>query len=472
MRKFQRTIRDEISYSGIGLHTGNETTVTFKPALPNAGIKFIRSDCKNSPEIPALIHNVIDISRGTTLGKGEIEIHTVEHVLAAIAGLEIDNIIVEVDGNEPPVGDGSAYPFVETLLKSGFIDQDALRNYLVINETVSYKDEENGVEIVALPTDDFRITVMIDYKNPTLGSQHTGLFSLENEFIKEFAPARTFCFLTEVEELTERNLIKGGSLDNAIVIVDKDISQNEIDRLKQIFNIKRDVKVGENGILNGVKLRYKNELCRHKLLDLIGDISLVGVPIKAQILAARSGHKANIEFVKKIQKLYERKLLTEKFQPLKKSGVIFDISAIEKILPHRFPFLLVDRIISFEMDKRIVGIKNVTMNEPFFVGHFPGHPIMPGVLIIEAMAQVGGILLLNVVDSPEGKLVYFLGIDKVRFRKPVIPGDQLRLELDLKKRRKMVFVMEGKALVDDNLVCEAELMATVVDKNRSVLDLK
>ena len=469
MRKFQRTIKREISYSGIGLHTGNGTIATFKPAPPDAGIKFVRKDCENSPEIPAIINNVVDISRGTTLGIGDIKVHTVEHVLAAITGLEIDNIIVEISSNEPPVGDGSSIPFVKTLLKVGFIDQDAYRNYLVVDETVSYKDEDNGVEIVALPTDDFRITVMIDYKNPALGSQHTGLFSLESEFVEEFAPARTFCFLTEVEQLAEEGLIKGGNLDNAIVIVDRDIDQKELNRLREKFNIKKEVTVGKNGILNGVKLRYKNELCRHKLLDLLGDISLVGVPIKAQILAARSGHKANIEFVKKIRKLYEKKKLTSRFQTSIKPGVVFDISAIEKILPHRFPFLLVDKIISFEMDKRIVGIKNVTVNEPFFSGHFSGHPIMPGVLIVEAMAQVGGILLLNVVDSPEGKLVYFTGIDKVRFRKPVIPGDQLRFELDMKKRRNMIFVMEGKAFVEDNLVCEAELMASVVEKNKTLL---
>ncbi len=467
MRKFQRTIKNEVSYSGIGLHTGNETTVTFKSAPADTGIKFIRTDCDNCPEIPAVIDNVVDISRGTTLGIGDIKIHTVEHVLAAIAGLEIDNIIVEVSSNEAPVGDGSALPFVETLLRAEFVDQDAYRNYLVIDETVSYKDEENGVEMVALPTDDFRITIMIDYNNPTLGSQHTGLFSLQKEFVKEFAPARTFCFLTEVEKLAEEGLIKGGDLNSAIVIVDKEVDKDEIDRLREKFNIKSDVVIGENGILNGVKLRYKNELCRHKLLDLLGDISLIGIPIKAQILAARSGHKSNIEFVKKIRKLYEKKKITGKYQKSEKSGLVFDISAIEKILPHRYPFIFVDRIISFETD-RIVGIKNVTINEPFFTGHFPGHPIMPGVLIVEAMAQVGGVLLLNTVDNPDGKLVYFMGMDKVKFRKPVIPGDQIRFELIMKKKRKSVCLMEGKAFVEDSLVCEAELMATIVEKDKQM----
>ncbi len=467
MRKLQRTIVNEVSFSGVGLHTGNETTVTFKPASSNTGIKFIRKDCDDSPEIPALIENVVDISRGTTLGKNGVKVHTVEHVLAAVTGLEIDNILVELSANEPPVGDGSALPFVETLLKAGFVDQDSYRDYLVIDETISYKDEESGVEIVALPTDDFRITIMIDYNNPALGSQHTGLFSLQEEFLKEFAPARTFCFLTEVEQLSDEGLIKGGNLDSAIVVVDKEVEPDELERLRDKFLIKQDVKIGDNGIINGVKLRYKNELCRHKLLDLLGDLALVGVPIKAQILAARAGHKANIEFVKKIRKLYEKKKLTKRYQAEEKPGVVFDISAIEKILPHRYPFLLVDKIISFDMDKRIVGIKNVTRNEPFFNGHFPGQPIMPGVLIVEAMAQVGGILLLNVVDDPEGKLVLFMGIDKVKFRKQVVPGDQIRFEIVMKKRRGPVCVMSGKAYVEGNLVCEAELMATIVDKAES-----
>ena len=467
MRKLQRTIENEVSFSGVGLHTGNETTITFKSAPANTGIKFIRKDCDNSPEIPALIENVVDISRGTTLGKNGVKVHTVEHVLAAITGLEIDNILVELSANEPPVGDGSALPFVETLLKAGFVDQDSYRNYLVIDETVSYKDEESGVEIVALPTDDFRVTIMIDYNNPTLGSQHTGLFSLQEEFLKEFAPARTFCFLTEVEQLSDEGLIKGGNLDSAIVVVDKEVEPDELERLRDKFLVNQGVKIGDNGIINGVKLRYKNELCRHKLLDLLGDLALVGVPIKAQILAARTGHKANIEFVKKIRKLYEKKKFTKRYQAEEKAGIVFDISAIEKILPHRYPFLLVDKIISFDMDKHIVGIKNVTRNEPFFNGHFPGQPIMPGVLIVEAMAQVGGILLLNVGDNPEGKLVLFMGIDKVRFRKPVIPGDQIKFELEMKKRRGPVCMMSGKAYVEGSLVCEAELMATIVDKTES-----
>jgi len=464
MHNNQRTIKWQTNLTGIGLHTGNKTTISFKPAPPNTGIKFIRTDLHDSPEIPADIDHVVDISRGTTLGIGEVKVHTVEHVLAALAGLEIDNVYVELNGNEPPVGDGSILHFVETLLKCDFVDQGAPREYLVIEEPVSYKNDECGVEIVALPTDDFRITIMIDYNIPALGSQHTGLFSLEKEFVKEFAPARTFCFLTEVEELAKKGLIKGGSLENSIVIVDKELDEEKIRELKEMFNIKSDITIGDNGLLNGVELRFKNEFCRHKLIDCLGDLFLIGVPLRAQILAARTGHAANIEFVKKIRSLYKKKKLTRRFQTIPKLGVVFDSTAIEKILPHRYPFLMVDQIVEFEIEKRIVGTKNVTRNEPCFRGHFPGHPIMPGVLIVEAMGQVGGILLLNTVDNPQDKLVYFLGMDGVRFRKPVTPGDQLRFELILVKRRGTIFIMSGKTYVGDKVVCEAELMAKVVDR--------
>jgi len=460
----QRTIKKEVSFSGKGLHTGNKTTLRFKPAPPDSWIKFIRTDSKGKPEIPALIENVVDISRGTTLGIDGIEVHTVEHVLAAVAGLQIDNIIIEINTNEPPVGDGSALPFVNVLKEAGFEDQEVPRNFITVDETISYKSEEDEVEIVALPLNDFRITVMIDYKLPALGSQHTGLFSLEEEFIKDFAPARTFCFLNEVETLHEQGLIKGGDLESAIVIVDRKLTKTDIDRIKRKFDIDEKVSFGKNGILNGKELRFKNEPCRHKLLDLLGDLTLVGAPIKAQILAARMGHKSNIEFAKNLRKFYLKKQLTKKYQPVQKEGVVFDSHAIQKILPHKYPFLFIDKIIEFDVGKKIVGIKNVTNNEPFFQGHFPGHPIMPGVLIVEAMGQVGGVLLLNTVDNPEDKLVYFIAIDNVRFKKPVIPGDRLVFELKLLRKIKNTFRMEGKAFVDNTLVCEAVLMAAIVDK--------
>lgn len=464
MLKNQRTIKWKTKYSGIGLHTGNQSTITFLPAAPNSGVRFIRTDLPDKPVVMALIDYVVDISRGTTLKNGEAVVQTVEHVLAAVAGLQIDNIDIELNANEPPVGDGSAKPFVDVLMNAGFEEQNVPKNFLVVDETVSYKDEERDVEIVALPLDNFRITVMIDFQNPALGSQHTGLFSLEEEFVKEFARARTFCFLKEVEMLMDQGLIKGGTLDTAVVIVDEELSKSELQRLQKKLGIPGDVQLGDNGILNNVNLRFKNEPCRHKLLDLIGDLALVGAPIKAQILSARSGHKANIEFAKKLRTLYEKQQFTKKYQVAPKTGVVFDINAIQRILPHRHPFLLVDKIIELDVGKRIVGIKNVTNNESFFQGHFPGHPIMPGVLIIEAMAQVGGILLLNEVENPESKLVYFVGINNAKFKNPVFPGDQILFELKLLTRRLGTYKMHGQAFVDGKLACEAEMTAMIVDR--------
>jgi len=469
MRSTQATIKSEISFEGRGLHTGNKTKITFKPAPENYGRRFVRVDIDNSPEIEALVDNVvqntkIDSLRGTTLQVDGVEVHTVEHVLAALVGLEIDNIRIELNANEPPIGDGSAAPFVEILLKAGIDIQDAKREFLVIDETVNFTVEEKGVQIVALPTDDYRLTVMIDYQNPALGSQHTGLFNLESEFITDFAPARTFCFLHEVEDLAEQGLIKGGDLDSAVVIVDRDLSKEDVIRLSKIFDISEEVILGESGILNNKKLHFKNEPARHKLLDLMGDLSLAGVNIKGQLLAARPGHQSNIEFAKILRGLYKKQQLTKKYQDVDKKGVVFDINAIKKILPHRYPFLLVDSIIELEPEKRCVGIKNVTANEHFFEGHFPGRPLMPGVLIIEAMAQVGGVLLLNGEDDVVEKLVVFMGIDNVKFRKPVQPGDQLLMELEMLKARKSTFKMYGKTYVKGQLVCEAEMMAAIVAK--------
>jgi UDP-3-O-[3-hydroxymyristoyl] N-acetylglucosamine deacetylase/3-hydroxyacyl-[acyl-carrier-protein] dehydratase len=467
--KKQRTIKKEVSFEGRGLHTGSNTKITFKPAPENYGRRFVRVDIDNSPEIPAIVDYVvqdqtIDSLRGTTLKVDDVEVHTVEHVLAALVGLEIDNVCIELNSNEPPIGDGSAMPFVNKLLEAGIEEQDAPKEYVIIEETITYLDEHHGVEIVALPTDDYRVTVMIDYKNPALGSQHTGLFSLEREFISEFAPSRTFCFLHEVEMLAEQGLIKGGDLEAAIVIVDRQLKDKDIQRLKKMFNIDQNVELGTSGILNNKELRFKNEPCRHKLLDLLGDLALTGVNIKAQILAARPGHQNNIEFARLLRNYYKKKQLTRKYQDVTKKGIVFDIEAIKKILPHRYPFLLVDSIIEFEPEKRAVGIKNVTNNEPFFQGHFPQKPVMPGVLIVEAMAQVGGILLLNEREGVENMLVYFMGIDKVRFRKLVQPGDQLVMELDMLKSRRTTFKMAGKAYVRGELVCEAEMMAAVADQ--------
>ncbi len=464
MLEQQRTLRKSVSMSGIGLHTGTECKMTFKSAPENYGIRFIRTDLGGKPEIPAIADNVIDVSRGTTIGIGEAKVHTIEHVLAAVAGLQIDNIIIELDGIEPPVGDGSAMPYVKVLQKAGFEQQDAPKDYLVIDKTITFHDEEKNIDIVALPLDAYRLTVMVDYQNPALGSQHTGLFDLEKEFVKDFADARTFCFLSEVEDLANQGLIKGGALDNAVVIVDHKLTDDELKTLGKKIGVKEDFILGEKGILNNKELHHKNEPVRHKLLDLIGDLALIGAPIKAQILAARPGHRANVEFAKQVRKLYQQKKLVKRFQLVKKEGVIFDTAAIERILPHRYPFLLVDKIIDLEMDKKIIGVKSVTMNEPFFQGHFPGNPIMPGVLIIEAMAQTGGVLLLNSISNPDEKIVYFMQINNAKFRKPVVPGDQLIMEVELVNKKRTIATMKGRSFVNDVLVAEADFMAGVVDK--------
>ncbi len=466
MLEMQRTIKKPVSLSGIGLHTGTECTMTFKPAPVNYGIRFVRVDLGGNPEIPAVCDYVVDVSRGTTLAIGEARVHTVEHVLAAVVGLQIDNLIIELDGIEPPIGDGSAMPYVEKLIEAEFEQQDVPKDYLIIDETVIYHNEEKEIDIVALPLDSYRITVMVDYQNPALGSQHTGLFDLEKEFVKEFAPARTFCFLSEVEQLSKLGLIKGGDIDNAVVIVDHQLSEKELDELSSKLGIEQKVTIGDNGILNNKELRFRNEPARHKLLDMLGDLALIGVPIKAQILAARPGHKANVEFAKMVRKLYQQKKLVRKFQHVKTEGVVFDINAIQKILPHRYPFLLVDKITHLDLDKKVIGVKSVSINEPFFAGHFPGQPIMPGVLIIEAMAQTGGILLLNSVQNPEEKLVMFMQINNAKFRKPVIPGDQLIMEIELVNKKSKVVMMSGKAYVNQTLVCEADFMAGIVDKNK------
>jgi len=466
MEKYQKTIKRPATYTGVGLHTGNKTTVTFKPAPANHWISFVRKDLPDSPEIPADIEHVVDMTRGTTLGKGNVKVYTVEHVLAAVVGLEIDNLIIELDNDEPPVGDGSSLPFVQTLNSAGIQEQDVPKNFIQVDTPLIHSDKERGVDIAAFPADDLRITFMIDYRNPALGTQYTSLISLKDEFVKEFAPARTFCFLHELEMLKEKGLIKGGGLESSIVICDNDMGQEDLEKLKALFGLKDKVFVGKTGILNDVPLRFYNEPARHKALDLLGDLSLIGVPLKAHILAARSGHAANVALVKKLHQLYEKKLIASKYQQkIKKGDYLLDARAIQKIMPHRYPFLLVDRVIDIIPKERVVAIKNVTLNEPFFVGHFPDHPIMPGVLIIEAMAQAGGILLLNTVDNPEEKVVYFMGMDEVRFRKPVLPGDQLRFELDMIQYRKGgACKMQGKAFLGEDLAAEAILLATIMDK--------
>ena len=464
----QRTLAKSAKLTGVGLHTGNKVTVTFKPAEANTGVRFVRTDVDERIEIPADIDHVVENSRDTTLGIGDVHVRQVEHTLAALYGLQIDNAIVEVDSNELPVTDGSARPIVDILIEAGFEEQDSPRDVLDIEETLTYSDQDKGIDLVVLPSDELRITFMVDYQNPALGTQYSSMYSLDDEFVEEFSSARTFCFLSEVEALHDQGLIQGGSLDNAIVIIDHELTEAQMKRLTERFNLTEKVPPMKDGILGNRALRYYNEPVRHKVLDLIGDLALLGVPLKAHVMAARSGHAAHVELVKKIRQVYKKKQVRMKFQrtPTKK-GVLFNSEAIQNIIPHRYPFLMVDRIVQLEPPKRVVGIKNLSVNEHFFQGHFPGNPVMPGVLIIEAMAQTGAVLLSDVIDNPEDKIAYFMKIDNVRFRKPVVPGDQLYLDVELTKLRPPVnpssYKMAGKAYVHDELVAEGEFMGAILD---------
>ena len=462
--KFQRTIGSQTSCIGVGLHTGVESKITFKPAPENFGIRFKRMDVEGCPEIRADIDHVVDISRGTTIEENGVRIHTVEHALAACVGIGLDNVLIELTEKEPPVMDGSSIDFVEALLKAGIVKQESPRNYLHIDEAVGYTDSERGVDIHIMPSDQFRITFMIDYKFRTLGTQFTTLDEVEKNFAKDIAPARTFCFLSEVKTLKENGLIKGGNLDNAVVIVDKEIDQSEADNLKDLFGIKRKISLGANGTLNGKKLRYDNEPVRHKALDLIGDLALLGMPLQGHVIASKSGHAANVELVKRIKKVYEKKILQQKFQRNQNSDYMFDIYSILNLLPHRYPFVLVDRIVDITPGEKLTAIKNVTINEPFFQGHFANQPVMPGVLVLESMAQAGAFLVLNNLDDPMKKNMFFSALSDSKFRHPIIPGDQLRLEMSLAKFKLGTALLVGKGYVGDKLVAEGKLKATVVDR--------
>ena len=425
----QQTLKSPVSLHGVGLHTGSHVTITMKPANPGYGIRFQRIDLPEQPVVKADADLVVDTSRGTTLEYNGARVSTVEHVLSALVGLQIDNVLIELDGPEIPILDGSAREFIEAIESAGIQEQEATRIVYSIDTNIHYYDPVKNVDMLLIPSNDYAITTLIDFNSPVLGTQHATLKNL-GEFKNEIGPCRTFCFLHELEYLLENNLIKGGDLNNAIVVVDKVVENSQLEHLAKVFN-KQKIEVKSEGILNNIQLRYPNEPARHKLLDVVGDLALVGHAIKGHIIASRPGHASNVEFAKKIkQYIKQNKHLSDVpvYDPMQTP--IYDINRIEKVLPHKFPFLLVDKIIELS-DKHVVGIKNVTFNEPFFQGHFPQNPVMPGVLQLEAMAQVGGILALNNIEDPQNFDTYFLKIDKAKFKQKVIPGDTLILKLEL-----------------------------------------
>jgi UDP-3-O-[3-hydroxymyristoyl] N-acetylglucosamine deacetylase/3-hydroxyacyl-[acyl-carrier-protein] dehydratase len=431
----QRTIASPASYSGIGIHTGARGEVTFRPAPPNSGIVIVRADLPGQPRIqvgPQFARYDADHGRRTILKSGEVEIHTMEHVMGSLVGLGIDNVIVEVTSLEvPEPEDGSALPIVRALRSAGVVEQGVPRRHFKVTKPVMF--QSGAVEMLAVPSDRLRVTFTIDYDNNIIGTQHLSVDVDDVTFEREIAPARTFVLERDVALLRAQGLIRGGTLDSAVV-------------------------VGEQGVLNETPLRFRDEFVRHKILDLLGDLALLGGPLLGHIISVRSGHATNVAFVQKLAQA-----IPQGGRRADRPAAEWDITAIMDIMPHRYPLLLVDRILELEEGKRVVGLKNVTINEPFFVGHFPGHPIMPAVLIIEAMAQTGGVLLLSMVDDPNGKLVYFMGIDNAKFRRPVRPGDQLRFELTLLKLKNRICKMRGEAFVDGQLVAEAELLSAVVD---------
>ncbi|MCT2409522.1 bifunctional UDP-3-O-[3-hydroxymyristoyl] N-acetylglucosamine deacetylase/3-hydroxyacyl-ACP dehydratase [Chryseobacterium antibioticum] len=463
MSDMQKTLQKEVTLSGIGLHTGKEVKLTIKPAKENTGFVFVRTDLEGHPQVEADVNYVVATERGTTLEKLGVKITTCEHLLAALVGCDVDNAILEMDASEPPILDGSSKFFVEAIESVGIVEQSIAREYLVIKEVLSYSDPASGSEITIIPSDTYEVTTMVDFGTKVLGTQNATLKNI-SEFKDEISSARTFSFLHELEMLLDHGLIRGGDISNAIVYVDKDLTPETTEKLKKAFG-KDNVSIRPNGILDNLTLNYPNEAARHKLLDVIGDLALAGVKIKGKVIANKPGHYVNTQFAKKLNRQW--KLQKKKNVPdfdLTKEPV-FDINGIMRLMPHRPPFLLIDKILELS-DSHVVGLKNVTMNEPFFVGHFPKEPVMPGVLQVEALAQTGGILVLASVPDPENYSTYFIKIDKVKFKKKVVPGDTIIFKIELiEPIRRGIVHMQGYGYVGGTVVVEAELMAQVA-KNK------
>ena len=458
----QTTIKSPVSLDGVGIHTGKDVKLTFNPAEANTGYVFKRVDLEGDPLIEALSKYVVNTQRGTTLEKNGVKLKTIEHVLAALVGLEIDNVLIEINAEEPPIMDGSSKFFIDALQEAEIEELDSYRKEYIIKDTVTYKDEESGSEITVIPSDTYQVTAMVDYETKVLGTQNATLSKL-SDFKKDFSNARTFSFLHEIEMLLENNLIKGGDLNNAIVYVDKKISDQTMEKLKKAFN-KETVSVKSNGILDNLNLHYANEAARHKLLDVLGDLALIGRRIRGKVIAKKPGHFINTEFAKKISELIEREdRLSEKIAEYDQKAIM-DANKIMQILPHRHPFLFIDKILKIT-DNSIVGLKYVSPDEPYFKGHFPGRPVMPGVLQIEAMAQVGGVLVLNTFPDPENYLTFFGRIENAKFKRPVEPGDTLIFELELLSPiRRGISHMRARAFVDGELTTEAEMKAKIIKK--------